>query len=355
MNDEKKKDRFWKSFLKAVETEPRDIKEIRGSTGLRYPIIACGVDENRRRLVIISGESDSRSAAISHADIQASVPGMKVIVARPVATNLGQLADIITSIIGTKNIGPKEWKWLSEQGEDIKDAANQFGEDLKKRFEDYAVLNFDIASLNWSSVLKNIIDQAFLVKASLVVTRSEKDANGKIIDKHMPKLDLSPLIDYDPTRRDRDLGICPIPLYNFKEDQIDPFHTGTNLDDVREALRLQGIFQYFFPPPDHLALGLIDQKANRTASVEEQIKIVPSIGHPFGRQEIIQKEISTLDIVDALKERGLVVEGETGFEISPEGKNIRASVKFKPREGFLKKLSNVVSVKFDLSIKDFLK
>ena len=82
---------------------------------------------------------------------------------------------------------------------------------------------------------------------------------------------------------------------------------------------------------------------------------MPSLGHPYGNNEIIPKDTSILDTIDALRDKDLLVEGETGFDITPQGKSIRASVKFKPRESFLKKLSNVFTLKMNLSLKDILK
>ena len=205
MDNKEKKETFWKSLLKAVETEPLDINQIKGSTGLDYPVLACGVDKKRRRLVIVSGEADSRSATIAHADIQAIVQGMKVILVRPVATNLATLAEYIIKLSGTKKLGAKEWKWIEEHANDMKDQIGQFGEDLKNKTTDEPFINFGIASVNWSSALKNIIDQVFIIKTKMEVTRSVKDENGKIKDKFMPTFDLSPLVGYDPTKKDREL------------------------------------------------------------------------------------------------------------------------------------------------------
>ena len=355
MSEEDKKSNFWKSLLRAVETDPREIDLIKGSTGLSYPIIALGVDESRRRLIIISGESDARSAALSHADIQATMPGMKVIMVRPIATNLSIFAKVLTEIVGTKKIGTDEWKWLSENANDLKDAAKQFGEDLKNKLQNYTIINTNIASLNWSAVLKNIIDQLFVIKTELEKTRSVQDANGKLWDKHIPTLDLSPLINYDPTEKDRNMGVCPMPLYNLSENQVETFHSGSDIEQIRAVLKLQDIFQYFFPPPDHIALGLIDEIPISENKLVDHLNFVPSLGHPFGKYEILSEDVSISDVIEALISKKLMVEGETGFEITPQGKTIRASVRFKPRESFLEKLSDTLSLKLDLSIKDFLK
>lgn len=61
------------------------------------------------------------------------------------------------------------------------------------------------------------------------------------------------------------------------------------------------------------------------------------------------------ELVDSLKDRGLSVEGEVGLELTDEGRVIRSAVRFKPREGFLSKLSNVISVQIDFNLKDLFK
>ena len=64
---------------------------------------------------------------------------------------------------------------------------------------------------------------------------------------------------------------------------------------------------------------------------------------------------SAEEIVDALKDRGLVIEGDVGLTVTDRGLGTRANVRFKPREGLLSKISNLFSVKVDLSLKDIFK
>ena len=122
-----------------------------------------------------------------------------------------------------------------------------------------------------------------------------------------------------------------------------------NLEVVKETLLRSDILQYFFPAPDHLALGLIDRtRIRNTSQLEKQISESPNLGHPFGQTEIAKVNQSITDIIDELKQRKLIVDGEVGLEISPEGQVIRQTIRFKPREGILSKLINRVSVNIDL-------
>src|SRR3982751_662831 len=106
MDESAPRRRFWNSFILAAEAEPRDITAIRGSSGLSHPVLAAGVDQGRRRLVMISGEADGRSAALAQADIQAAMPDVRVVMARPAPINLGAAAKIIGEVLGSLKITP---------------------------------------------------------------------------------------------------------------------------------------------------------------------------------------------------------------------------------------------------------
>lgn len=61
-------------------------------------------------------------------------------------------------------------------------------------------------------------------------------------------------------------------------------------------------------------------------------------------------------MIEALKEKGLIVEGEfSTIEITEEGTEKRMQVKFKPRESIFQRLSNIFSIKVDLNLKDLFK
>lgn len=70
---------FWDSFLKAVEVEPRDVQNIIGASGLDHEILALGVDDKAKRIVIVSKEHDSKAAAMMQMDIQTAHPGVHVL------------------------------------------------------------------------------------------------------------------------------------------------------------------------------------------------------------------------------------------------------------------------------------
>ena len=114
------KSEFWHNFIRAAEAEPRVATSIQGLSGFSHPVAAVGVDERRRRVIMISGESDARSAALAQGDIQAAMPSVKVVMARPLAINLGQLAKVISEVLDKTKIGTQELKWMTENEEEFK-------------------------------------------------------------------------------------------------------------------------------------------------------------------------------------------------------------------------------------------
>jgi hypothetical protein len=113
---------------------------IRGASGFSHPVVAAGVDEPRRGVVVISGESDARSAALAHGDIQAAMPSLKVMMARPVVVNLGETARILSEVLGRVSIGQQEIEWLSQlnQNQNIfQDKVKEVSEQLLERVKQF--------------------------------------------------------------------------------------------------------------------------------------------------------------------------------------------------------------------------
>jgi hypothetical protein len=101
---------FWANLLRALETEPRKADFVRGVSGLEHPIIAAGVDEQRRRLLLVSGEHDARSAAIAQLDIQRVIESVHVVVMRPIAVNLAPIAKGVADFLGGSTVPPSDWQ-----------------------------------------------------------------------------------------------------------------------------------------------------------------------------------------------------------------------------------------------------
>lgn len=339
MKVQKQRKIFWENILHAVDSQPRDAKFVRGASGQQHPVLGVGLDEKRSRLVLVSGEHDARASVLAQADIQAVVEPLKVVTVRPVTINLSLPANVLASAIGGTLLTPEIIQGLQ--------AKSQLTPEKMGHYLDPILRGFKYADLN---VLAQIL-QAIQQLATIEVVHEKSDVDGKTSSTVSLRLDS--LTNYDPIQKDREVGICPVPLYEFSEDEYEAIISGANTDDIKLILKNHHIMQFFYPPPDHLILGLVDRGIHKPDVLLEQLTKVPEIGHPFGEQEIVSKSISPFEVIDELHQRKLIVEGEIGYEISEQAKTERVTVKFKPREGLLSKLINRFSVNIDL--KDLFK
>jgi hypothetical protein len=58
------------------------------------------------------------------------------------------------------------------------------------------------------------------------------------------------------------------------------------------------------------------------------------------------------EALDALQDRGLLAEGKIGLEVASAGQQVRASLKFKPREGLIPKV--IVRYSFSVDLKNLI-
>ena len=327
---------FWRSILRSAESDPRDETCIRGASGIEYSAVALGLDESRRRLLVVSAEHDARTAAMAQVDIQSAVATYQVLVARPVVFDLPACARIIRSLTGRTVFSDEDLRKLDTKSDDFKTLA-------KDKFEKvFGHLDFlSQIPLNITAQLLDVIQQIALLRFDV------RDSPASPGEKHI-SMDLDPVVKLDALERDNHFGLCPVPLYEFTGEETETLNSGSNLDAVREILKGHGVLQYFFPAPDLLALGLIDRGSRGMADVLDQVLLAPRIGHPYGETEIVGSNIPAHEVIDALQERGLVVEGEYGYEVGPTGQTIRQTMRFKPREGFISKVLNRISLKVDL-------
>lgn len=330
--------RFWRNIIKAARCEPREPRPLRGASGQRHDLLAIGLDELGKRLVVVSGEHDARSAVLAQYDLQTAVRDYRVVTVRPAAVSVPKLARALQAAFGSPIINEKTLAAIAEDKELLPSILEQ----------DLGFLNQVRKHINLRAVpqVLELIQQVAKIKFETSDFQGES-GTAKF------SIDLSSIVDYDPIASDRALGICAIPLYDFKEKQIEAISSAESDDDVILILAEHDIYQYFFPGPDSLALGLVDRGVHDSACIENEIATAPALGHPLGQMEIVERNISPVDVIDALQERKLLVEGEIGFELSEDGKTTRYSVKFKPKEGIISKLINQISIRLDL--KDLLK
>jgi hypothetical protein len=329
------KSAFWTNLLRALETEPRKADFVRGVSGLEHPIIAAGVDDARRRLLLVSGEHDARSAAIAQLDIQRAIESVQVVVIRPIAINLAPFAKQIVDFLGGPTVAPAQWQ---ERMKALPDSS-QMQQAMTQNFSRFAA-GFDVAALNWVAQIMQVVQQLSMIEIETAdATEGGAAAGTRKFEK---------LINHDPAELDRHSGVRPIPLYELTPPEAEVIQSGTDLDAIREVLRCRQILQFFFPSADHLALGLVDRGLQSPSSVLNELSKAPSIGHPFGPPELTPTDLPIGETIDALQEKGYLVDGEIGIEMTGSAKSIRANIRFKPREGIVSKIANNVSVKLDL-------
>jgi hypothetical protein len=333
---------FWQNFLNAVEATPQPQKTIRGASGIVHSFVEVGVDEDRRRIVLISGEHDARTAALTQVDIQAALEKTRVLVARPLALNLSQLAQSLMLLLGRSAITSQDFANLPTNNE----AVNAVIETVLK--PSLAPLDF-VSKIPLNAVAQFMQSIQQLARVSFTLEEPDDPSKRRMI------IDFSKLAEMDPVEHDNFYGICPVPLYAFSATEVDSMNDSANLDDIRELLSRHRLLQYFFPAPDELALGLVDRgdASSSPTSILDHLNLAPEIGHPYGPMSLVRQGTKVGELIDALQERRMVIEGELGLEVGPDGTTIRQSLKFKPQEGLLSKLINRFTVNLDL--KDWFK
>ena len=339
--------RFWDNFLKAVETDPRQAATIRGASRIEHPIVAAGIDEGRRRLIIVSPDIEARHAAMMQADIQSAFKSLKVLVTRPLIADPRKAAGLVFNETRLE-------EFAKGLGSEILLSAEIFG--LISKFSEnpiYSLLENEDGA--WFAMqCHKLQTQLYPIADIYLHAKKEKEPEArKALLRNAGSL-LEVVRTLDPLDEDRKVGLCGIPFYDFSSKDLEPFHSQNDLREIQEVLRHHEVLQYFFPSPDQLALGLIDRESNLDApQILDHVLSAPALGHPFGVSEIISSPFSITDIVDELKERNLVVEGEIGLEITDNGQYVRSTVRFKPREGIVSKILNRFSINLDL--KDIFK
>jgi hypothetical protein len=162
---------------------------------------------------------------------------------------------------------------------------------------------------------------------------------------------LSALYRLDNAAIDRGYGICPIPLYELDADDWNSFLAAKDIDLIRERLKALGIYQYFYPPADQIALGAVERGLTGKDDVIEVVNSSPSAGHPLAPSELVPTGTQITEIVDALAERGFVTDIEQSVEVSPQGMQARIAIKTRPREGLISKLMTRFRIRADVKVR----
>ena len=327
---------FWSNLLRAIRTVPGDMEALRGASGISHQVVAAGADDAGQRLIVISAAGDARMAALAHADLQTAFNPIRVILARPVVIDLPTAAAHLSRMIGRTTLssadlsaipGAPDQKAVQEAMQPYIDS---LGELAKQWFDNAA----GVQDIGFVIGFLQFVDQMRLVKFD--------SSEGRL------QIDLSGLVASSSTASDEDFGICPVPLHSFTGDEMETISAGRSTDEIVGILRRQGIYQYFFPPADQLALGLADRTTATASQLMGALGSAPKLGHPFGENEVLPASLRVAEILDALMDRKLLVAGEVDVKVSQQGETLRAKVKFGPRESVVSKVINRFNVNLDL-------
>jgi hypothetical protein len=339
----------WKSISAALNVEMREATTIRGASGQDHPVQAIAVDDAQKRIIVFSAEPSPRIAALMQLDVRATIPDAHVIVARPVIFDLSEMTRRIVAMFGQDGTAT------------VKDIVNAFQPKTKNKKRAQAHTD-NLLDSTIVPALKPMFETASRVRLPFSTQVMDIFQQIASLDwpsqlKERPSLEgflqlLLSTVAVDSAEPDRKLGICPIPMFGFSDADYELLLSGTDIDAVRQRLKEVGIFQYFYPPPDHLLLSLADKRIVENGSIVGAAQEAPAHGHPLGEPEIFANRATLLDTLEQLKEAGYVAEGELGITVTEKGREIRQAIQFRPREGLINKLAKIVSIKLDLSLKD---
>ena len=317
---------FWKNFVRALDAEPRDDNVVRGISGIEHKLLGIGVNDKDRRLVLVSDTPTAEHAALMQVDVAATSRDLNVVIARPAAFDLTGPVRKIVEAYGSPVLDKTAIEKFNELGKKEDDQAMRmaFGQ-LFGAFMLTAARAFTFTPLTGYSQFQQFVSQLSLID----FTTALSDENGQV--------DLKPFAELDITLKDRELGICPVPLYKFEETQMETILSATNAEPVTEVLHDLDIHQYFFPEPEDVGLGLVDRGITNPENVETALTTAPKIGHPYAGSGGDVSAQFAHEIVQRLIDNERLEEAEV-LMVTEDGAQLRVRAKAKPSEAFIVKL-----------------
>ena len=321
---------FWNNFVKAFDVEPRDHRVIKGASGVEHKLLGLGVNDKDKRLVLVSDTPTAEYASMMQVDVQSGTD-LNVIVARPVAFDLAGPIGMLSTLLGSVTIDSTSLQKLSVfDGEPDQEQIQNILFKLFGQFAEQAFLAFKFTPLSVYSQFLQFSNQLSMLDFASV----EKE-------KQDFEIDLGALVDRDVTETDRNLGVCPVPLFEFDERQMEIMLSGSKFEDMIQILRDIDVYQYFFPNPENVGLGLVDHGVSSSEGLEKALIEAPKIGHPYAGTECCSP-VDADQIINDLLASNQIAEYES-FSITPEGEQKRIKLSIRPHEGFVIKLLKAVS------------
>jgi hypothetical protein len=347
-------DSFWNSFSEAIGFVPREDFSLTGASGLSHRFFSVSVDEERKRLLTVSREMDPKISALVHNDVMLAHGDYNLMTVRPVTFDINHFAKLISEIVGAEEIDVTQiqqaMKSFSTRAQTLPELTGTTSDDLGEYFDQMiglaglapplvsAIRASALSGLGGSDQFVLLIRQLSALDFSQLFRRTPDDGS---------MFSLKPLLNFDTSAVDRASGLCPIPLYELSESDWEEFSSNAEPENIREKLGSLGVSQYFYPPADHNALALIDRGVRTLKGLAETAKVTEQLGHAIVEPEVVGGAQDVEAIVRRLQDRNLIVEGEMGLTVTEAGQELRATVKFRPREGVFSKVINRMNINID--------
>lgn len=333
---------IWRGFMRALGAEPETPGSLTGVSGVSHPVVAIGLDEPRRRLIVVSADPDPRTAALAHVDIQAAAPDISVVSLRPVVFDLDGVVNAVRGAFGGHVLDLAQLDLAGSQEQAAETLTAVFGSVLEGIVEAVRA-----SELDWVSLLHQVLEllPLFAVKSADLPSPDEaqREPASTLAALAAPtslQIDVSRLSNADAFRTDRQLGICPLPLYQFEGHELEVMRSGRDVDEIVGLLATRNVLQYFFPPADQLLLGSVDNGVVDRVEAQTLTGQAPGVGHPFGENELVDAKTPLGEMSEALRDSGLVAEAEQGLVLTAAGQGVRDPLRGAPREGLVNKLLN---------------
>lgn len=337
---------IWAGLARTLGYESREDTSLPGRSGHQHEFAHLAVNQEARRILAVSNELDPRMASLIHADVSAAFDDYHVLTARPVTFDLQRMAAVAGTVLGSLSFDAAPLlasvQAQQAQGAPPRQEGQSPLEYLESSLGPYAPIAmpfFRAASLSGLGPAQQLI--LLIREASLLdwpaMFPKEGDPN--------PQISIEPLTRVDSQSWDRAYGLCPFPLYELSESDWELFRSARDLDAINDRLLSLGVRQYFHPPVDQAALGIIDRGITAPQDVANAVTQLPAIGHPTERPEMLDPSVKGgIELLDALRDRGLIDEAEIGLVVTAKGSELRALVRKRPREAAISKLINRVKI-----------
>ncbi|MBC6714814.1 hypothetical protein H9Q09_01265 [Aurantimonas sp. DM33-3] len=318
-------------------------------SGIDHQFAALAVDDPGKRLILFSVDPDPRVAALTQVDVQATMPGTRVLVARPLSIDLGFLARNFRDKIGASGIDVPSvvdsFQRVAKRPMEVQKRAQRLAMSRFERGGFAAMMEaFQQTSSPVVSQLVAVTQQLALLDWQNILAMVGRDQGSGFIS-------VDALLTMDTLAIDRRHGVCPIPFYELQSSEWEMLRS-EDVRDAKELLLKLGVFEYFFPAADELRLGLIEQGVNDRARLEAAVRLTDQSGHIPGHATIVDEQ-DPMAIISALEEVGYVAEGEFGFEVTPDGRSFRSTVRYRPKESVFSRILNRISINASVSPSDF--